>query len=283
MSIGRFYILIRRKGVLTSPYVTIEISTSNFTNLIPVMRNIVECNRHSTDLGDVRMSLYDIYYLADEVFLEMRTYSIYARNCQHFCNRLLEKLGKPTFPMTFSSDIEHDDSLCLKFDLLSEVLPEISQDKEHISIRTVPSSSVRPKVINLSASNMIAQPPRLTERPKQGVCIAAASSRVVFKTEVSQLNRVTPGPNHRPTIDDLPDLLRILAPLEHRWEQIGHKLALQSCTLNTNQGLNKMLTKYLRDYIPSWEELANAVADFNRPAAKAVIKLANRTPQTMLV
>ena len=73
-----WYILVRRKGVLTSPYVTIEIRTSNFTNVIPVMRNIVECNRHATDLGDVRMSLYDIYYLADEVFLEMRTYSIYA-------------------------------------------------------------------------------------------------------------------------------------------------------------------------------------------------------------
>jgi hypothetical protein len=53
-----------------------------------------------TDAGTYNGTLHDLCQIADKVVEEMKSYNLVTSNCQHFCNNLLRKIGKKTYPMT---------------------------------------------------------------------------------------------------------------------------------------------------------------------------------------
>ncbi len=54
----------------------------------------------SIKVATLKLRLCDIAELADQVVKEMGTYNLVSENCQHFCNRLLQKMGQQTYPTT---------------------------------------------------------------------------------------------------------------------------------------------------------------------------------------
>lgn len=117
------------------PYLTIEISTTDLCNLIPTVRSTskgtdsensaphVEDSHMATcitDVGTYKGSLHDLCTLADKVVEDMKSYNLVTSNCQHFCNNLLRKIRKKTYPMTIgcmASEIKEK-----KFDHYSNVI-----------------------------------------------------------------------------------------------------------------------------------------------------------------
>lgn len=116
-------------------YLTLEISTTDLHDLIPILRSVVSENNYEnfapevedpslatciTDTGTYKGTLHDLCQLADKVVEEMRNYNLVTSNCQHFCNNLLRKIGKKTYPMTIgrmASEIKEK-----KFDYYSNVI-----------------------------------------------------------------------------------------------------------------------------------------------------------------
>ena len=94
------------------PYITLEIQTSDLHDLIPTVQNIengaisiTEAFSHSnttvlTDLDVYDGRLQDLCEIADEVVEAMKEYNVVSSNCQHFCNNVLNKLGRKIFSTT---------------------------------------------------------------------------------------------------------------------------------------------------------------------------------------
>ena len=124
-----WYILVQMLGS-TLPFLTIEITTSNMTDLIPTMRTI-DLNevggcwsRPPAEVGIYSGTLQDLCQFADAIVTEMGGYNLLVNNCQHFCNNLLQKLNFSTFnttigPQTTLSGEENN------VDLLTTVLRQV--------------------------------------------------------------------------------------------------------------------------------------------------------------
>ena len=265
-----WYILVKKKGSRTLPYVTFEITTSNMTNLIPATRNIKVCENNATDKDVFKGCLFKICCLADEVVSKMDTYDLFVRNCQNFCNELLTKLGKDESPTTFSPDTteeNYDRTISLDFDVLNRVIPEAKQEDNAVLI--ISESPEKGPIVRYSATTVQMQRPKL-RRCDSEVCEISGSEAVVL-TDDSCL-RIS----CKPSVNDLQALLGILGPLEGEWREIGHKLELLPCTLNNNQGLHNMLEKYLEEPSRSWDQLANVIDEFSQVAAQRIIELAKK-------
>jgi hypothetical protein len=100
-----WFILIQMLGS-DLPFLTIEITTSNLTDLIPVMRttDLKEAGGRDkqplTKVGIYHGTIRSIYKFADAVVVEMGGYNLLVNNCQHFCNNLLERLNLRTYDTT---------------------------------------------------------------------------------------------------------------------------------------------------------------------------------------
>ena len=124
-----WYILVQMLGS-TFPFLTIEITTSNLTNLVPTMRTI-DLNeaggclsRPPTEVGIYSGTLQKICEFADAVIAEMGGYNLLVNNCQHFCNNLLKKLNFRTFETTIGPQTTLDDEEN-NFDLITTVLRQV--------------------------------------------------------------------------------------------------------------------------------------------------------------
>lgn len=123
-----WYVLVRMKDS-KSPYLTFEVTTMDMTDLIPTTRNVVPNGGFlakllfsPTDVGTYRGSLYQLCQLADETVIEMNRYHFVESNCQHFCNRLLKKMGFKTFSTTVGPEMGGDDQ---GFDVLTVITRNI--------------------------------------------------------------------------------------------------------------------------------------------------------------
>lgn len=85
--------------------ISMEITTSTMTDLVEMV-SIFEGDSipNSTSIATLKMKLSDIAEHADNVVKTMGTYNLFSRNCQHFCNTLLKRLGLRTFPTTVGPD-----------------------------------------------------------------------------------------------------------------------------------------------------------------------------------
>lgn len=77
-------------------YVTIELTTSNTSDLISCMREI-ECKSDYGQgmeyVGEYKGTLNGLCTAADDVVKVMGQYRLFSSNCQHFCNNLLLRIG----------------------------------------------------------------------------------------------------------------------------------------------------------------------------------------------
>lgn len=80
------------------PYLTIEVNTDeHLEKLIPAMRQFSERPGDVEFVGTVTgVSIEKLCTMADAVKSGMGSYNVATRNCQVFCNRILEQLGLPT-------------------------------------------------------------------------------------------------------------------------------------------------------------------------------------------
>ena len=162
-----WYLLVKKKGSQTLPYVTFEVTTSNMTNLIPATRNIKVCENNATDKDVFKGCLFKICCLADEVVSEMDTYDLFMRNSQNFCNELLTKLGKDESSTTFSPDTteeNYDHTTSLDFKVLNRVIPE-----EENATLIISESTQKGPIVRHSATTVQMQRPKL-RRHDSGVC-----------------------------------------------------------------------------------------------------------------
>ena len=95
------WLLLVRMKDSDEAYISLEITTSNMTDLLQTMR-IYEQESDPTNLlkatpvANYETKLIDLCETADRVVRQMGTYSLISRNCQHFCNTLLTQLGIET-------------------------------------------------------------------------------------------------------------------------------------------------------------------------------------------
>lgn len=123
-----WYVLVHMVGS-DLPFLTIEITTFNLTDLIPTMRTIYldETGRYlsqsPTEVGIYHGTLQNICKFADAVVTEMGGYNLLVSNCQHFCNNLLKKLNSDfhIFDTTIGPQTTLDDEET-KVDFITTVL-----------------------------------------------------------------------------------------------------------------------------------------------------------------
>lgn len=124
-----WYILVKMVGS-TLPFLTIEITTSNLTDLIPTMRTIYlneagGClSRPPTEVGIYHGTLQNICKSADAVVAEMGGYNLLVNNCQHFCNNLLQKLNFRAYDTTIGPKTTLGDEVT-KVDFITTVLGQV--------------------------------------------------------------------------------------------------------------------------------------------------------------
>ena len=201
----------------------------------------------------------------------MDTYDVFSRNCQNFCNELLRELGKDNSPTTFSSDTtkeSNDRTIGKDFDLLYTVLPETKKEEERAT--TINSdSTAKASVVKYSAKLQMPTCIPRQDTDTFELCKISGSKAVVLTDNISWT-----AVSSKPSDKNLQALLGILAPLESKWKEIGHELALLPYTLNHNQGMRNMLEKYFKEPSRSWEQLANVAPEHSQDAAQDIIQLA---------
>ena len=101
------WLLLVRMRDSDEVYISLEITTSNMSDLLQTMRiyeqesdpiNLLK----ATPVSNYETKLIDVCKTADRVVRQMGTYNLISRNCQHFCNTLLTQLGFKTddYPTT---------------------------------------------------------------------------------------------------------------------------------------------------------------------------------------
>ena len=240
-SILHWYILLRPKGTSTLPYISMEVTTSDMSDLIPVTRNFesYEANQVS-DLGTYEGTLYYLCQLADRVMEEMESYDIFSSNCQTFCNKLLKKMGKNEFPTSLKSEL-----IDREFDLQSKVFQRERVPTANVQVRetVILCESVEASEFVLSEKIL---PPTLGDL------------KTIHKILVPvQHNWMEIG--DRLTVQNLDAIKKTYRGI-------------------ANQCLREMLREYLQrsNLSPSWVELAEAVKEYSHPVAVSVIKEAKR-------
>ena len=123
-----WYVLVKMKDS-KSPFLTLEITTLDMTDIIPTTRNVTPNGGFwakllfsPTNVGTYNGSLHQLCRLADDTVVEMERYHFVENNCQHFCNRLLKKMGLKTFPTTVGPEMGGDDR---GFDILTVITRNI--------------------------------------------------------------------------------------------------------------------------------------------------------------
>ena len=262
-----WYLLVRTKDSTLS-YISLEIRTTDLSDLVPFTRGIDSPKLDvSSDVGSYEGTLFSLCELADSVVKEMGSYELLTSNCQTFCNQLLKKMGKTEFPTTIVTEF-----IDKELDLLGEVIIGRSPSKATNCLPTV--SYVKLNTIKQKRSSSRA---------------TSAAGITAKQPAAKELDLVLPKNVPSLSIDDLSSLYKILIPIQHDWREIGDKLAIDPQTLETigtshfqiaEQCLREMLREYLQRPSPSWVDLANAVKEHNPQSARAIIKRAENIQQT---
>ena len=239
-SILHWYLLLRPKGTSTLPYISMEVTTSNMSNLIPVTRNFESYDVNQvSDLGTYEGTLYYLCELADKVVEEMESYDLFSSNCQTFCNNLLKRMGKREFPTSLESEL-----IDREFDLLSKVFQKERVPTTNVQVReTVVCESIETSEFVLSEK---VPPPTLGDlKTMHKILVPVQHNWMEIGNRLAVQN---------------------LDAIEKTYRGIA------------NQCLREMLREYLQrsNPLPSWVELAEAVKEYSYPVAASVIKEAKR-------
>jgi hypothetical protein len=87
------------------PYFSLEITTSDFSNII---RNMVLYNTYTGNTiacGSIIANLDTILDVADKVVTAMAEYKLFSNNCQHFCNNFLNQYSFAVYTPTIGTAV----------------------------------------------------------------------------------------------------------------------------------------------------------------------------------
>ena len=256
-----WYLLIKTKESAL-PYISLEIRTTNLSDLVPFTREVGSPSKEVlSDVGVYEGTLSSLCGHADSIVKEMSSYDLLTSNCQTFCNKLLNRIGKPEFPAT-------TEFLDREFDLLHEAL--VGESSFGAGNQTVSGAS---SPVSISTLN---QP-------------AAVSESLVGAVNLRELEGTFSSGFPPLSVDDLTSLKPILIPIRNSWRDIGDKLFINPQILqkieNTyptraEQCLREMLREYLQrtDPPPSWKELVDVVMEHDENVAKSIVRRAKRIP-----
>ena len=237
-----WYLLLRPKGTSTLPYISMEVTTSDMSDLIRVTRNFESYDVNQvSDLGTYEGTLYYLCELADRVVEEMESYNLFSSNCQTFCNKLLKKIGKKEFPTSLESELIDGE-----FDLLSKVFQR----------EQVPPTTANVKV----RKTVVCEPIKTSEfvLPEKVLPPALGDLKTLHRILVPvQQNWMEIGYGLA---------VQSLDAINKTYRGIA------------NQCLREILREYLQrsNPSPSWVELAEAVKEYSYPVAQSIVKEARR-------
>ena len=263
-----WYLLLKTKDS-TLPYISLEIRTTNLSDLVQFTRNIDTVSAEvSSNVGVYEGTLLSLCQLADRVVKEMDSYDLVCSNCQTFCNELLKKMGKEEFPTS-------TDFIDREIDLLGEVIFGCSPSKV---------KNCLPSVSYVAKLN--------TAKQKRNSSVTTnATGATAGQSAAMELDFMLSKNVPALSIDDLTSLYKILLPVDRNWREIGGRLSVNSQILDTietnhcqipGQCLREMLREYLQrsEPPPSWVGLANSVKECDFQVAKSIIKRAKKVRQT---
>ena len=237
-----WYLLLKEKGSPSLPHISMEVTTSDMRDLIPVTRNFESYDVNQvSDLGIYEGTLFSLCQLADGVVDEMGSYHILYRNCQTFCNKLLKKMGKDEIPTSLESEL-----IDREFDMLSQVFQQ----------EPITTTLVEHRETVLGESGMGRLEFVLSE---EEIPPTIGDLKTILKI-------LTPVQHNWMEIGDAL-AIQSLDKIRRTYRGIA------------NQCLREMLREYLqrRSPAPSWVEIAEAVKEYNRPVAESVMKEAKRS------
>ena len=253
-----WYLLVRTKDS-TMPYISLEIRTTDLSDLVQFTRQVDSLDADiSSDVGVYEGTLLSLCELADRVVKDMGSYDLLACNCQTFCNQLLKKMDKSEFP---ASTEVLDRGMDLLFEEIREYFPPETKNN-------FPMLSCKPKLNST--------------RQKQSSCHAVSTtggnaSQPTTKKKDLELSENIPSLS----VSDLTWLNKVLIPLECSWKQIGYNLQVDAQTLamiekdypSPKQCLCEILREYLQERAnpPTWNRLVSAMADVNYLIAKSIV------------
>ena len=235
-----WYLLLKAKGSPTLPYISMEITTSDMRDLVPVTRDFESYDVNQvSDLGTYEGTLYFLCQLADGVVEEMGSYHILYRNCQTFCNELLKKMGKDEFPTSLESEL-----IDREFDLLSQVF------KREPLTTAVPLD----RETTLGGS---------TEKPE---FVLSGEQVPLTINDLRTIHKILTPVQHKWMEIGNSLAIQSLDRIRRTYRGIA------------NQCLREMLREYLqrRNPAPSWTEIIEAVIEYSHPVAESVMKEARR-------
>ena len=127
-----WFLLLKMKDS-TLPFFSLEASTPDLSSLRHEMFLFDPYKGKATFCGEITFKLLDILLVADKIVTEMKVYSLFSSNCQHFCNNFLNHYGFDTFPPTFGKEVtaeirkqpietEEDRSILQLLDALNDVI-----------------------------------------------------------------------------------------------------------------------------------------------------------------
>ena len=237
-SVLHWYLLIRRIDSSMLPYISMEVTTPDMNELISVTRNFESYDANqASDLGTYEGTLYYLCQLADRVVNEMKTYNLLCRNCQTFCNKLLNKMGKNEFPTSLESEL-----IDREFDLLNEILP---RNPVPTGVTVVQGEEIVVKSIEMSEIDLFSPP------------------------EIGDLKTI-----HEilvPVLHNWMDIGNKLAVQNLDAIRSIHGGIANQCL---REMLREYLQR--SDPSPSWVELAEAVKEYSDPVAKSIRKKARK-------
>jgi hypothetical protein len=258
---AHWYLVVRTKDS-TMPYISLEIRTTDLSDLVQFTREIDSLETGvSSDVGVYEGTLLSLCELADRVVKEMDSYDLLTCNCQTFCNLLLKKIGKREFPTSTNL-------LDGEIDLLCETIRGYFPAEEKNSVPMV-SCKTKPDKTNKKQSSSLP---------------VSSTGAEGSQTAVKKLDPELPENIPSLSISDLKWLNKILLPIEHSWKEIGTSLMVDAQTLATiendypsaKQCLCEMLREYLQQRAnpPTWQALVSAVAEVSHPVAKSIVEVA---------
>jgi hypothetical protein len=212
--------------------------------------------------------------MADATVEEMEYYDLLTSNCQVFCNKMLKRMDKQEFEMTYEPD-----RIDRNFDMITKDLI----DTRKAAGQAAPTSC--PIAIPSSSSNSKQNENNFGAKSISSPSMSVKSSRIMcgsapVDTTKHEFNKAVPVLS----VSDLKALHEIFIPIKDNWMGIGNSLNLDPVTLlqikndykKSEACLREMLRNYLqkRNPLPIWQELVQAAEGYSLAVANSISRRA---------
>lgn len=268
-------LLVKKTNSKQLPFITFEIRTDDMKNLVPWQDTFSVSSVSASYVGTYVGTLKSLAQMADAIVEEMQHYDLLTSNCQVFCNKMLKRMDKPEFEMTYRPDM-----IDRTFDVITEDLIDTNKATGQAAPTSCPMAVPPPSSNSkrkANGSNFGANPSWSTSVKSSARITCGSASMSVTKREFTKAVPVL-------SVSDLDALHKIFIPIKEEWMGIGNMLGLDSVALSRTKDvyrkpeacLREMLRMYLqkRNPLPMWQELVQAAEGYNQAVANSISRRA---------